>query len=538
MLISLKDKELLRESTDSDEVDLCIIGDVDSIDLYQVTLLVEPIKANSNVGSSMIRRILNELSIVMGKLSGQYALRDRLKEFGYEIEDVQLEKLELECLTRLINANELVCSDDLYRFRLLLMENRVTEEIWDKDELYACQRFDEKYVKFDSNLDCFSTEEGKSLVFCTALQDDPYDFRPLLSGDGEMKLIVRTVEKVTCWMENFDVVVWHDGGLWRITLDSLYDSFDCGKLADFVAPTNYMIELKYGLCSRIDAYAIVVNVYDEGIILRIVTDRTTHVTHVAGFATVSTQISHLNGVAHGAILISEKIGDSRFCLMETGTKLTYALIDAMEQLCLEVLETVHVKHGVSQLRFPKGLIPPVTTFVLSLMFDMLDAMENAIEHFSWFEFVLKIPEFSLSVLPQQTGDDELRHTTNYVSPEVINDRDYYGVILFVLMVSYLPFEHHNLMSYMFLDDTYCFTKLHEIVENVKDFVRLFEEVTRNEFDPWEREKKFKKKPLKFHPIDMEDGVDVRCGRLELWQISVATSHCKLEPRVANVMKVH
>ncbi|KAK8576464.1 hypothetical protein V6N13_032386 [Hibiscus sabdariffa] len=441
MLISLKDKELLRESTDSDEVDLCIIGDVDSIDLYQVTLLVEPIKANSNVGSSMIRRILNELSIVMGKLSGQYALRDRLKEFGYEIEDVQLEKLELECLTRLINANELVCSDDLYRFRLLLMENRVTEEIWDKDELYACQRFDEKYVKFDSNLDCFSTEEGKSLVFCTALQDDPYDFRPLLSGDGEMKLIVRTVEKVTCWMENFDVVVWHDGGLWRITLDSLYDSFDCGKLADFVAPTNYMIELKYGLCSRIDAYAIVVNVYDEGIILRIVTDRTTHVTHVAGFATVSTQISHLN-------------------------------------------------------------------------------------------------EFSLSVLPQQTGDDELRHTTNYVSPEVINDRDYYGVILFVLMVSYLPFEHHNLMSYMFLDDTYCFTKLHEIVENVKDFVRLFEEVTRNEFDPWEREKKFKKKPLKFHPIDMEDGVDVRCGRLELWQISVATSHCKLEPRVANVMKVH
>ena len=37
---------------------------------------------------------------------------------------------------------------------------------------------------------------------------------------------------------------------------------------------------------------------------------------------------------------------------------------------------------------------------------------------------------------------------------------------------------------------------------VKEFVRLFEEITGNEFEPWEREKKFQKKPLKFYPIDM------------------------------------
>lgn len=37
---------------------------------------------------------------------------------------------------------------------------------------------------------------------------------------------------------------------------------------------------------------------------------------------------------------------------------------------------------------------------------------------------------------------------------------------------------------------------------IKDFVRLFEEVTCNEFEPWERENKFQKKPLKFYPIDM------------------------------------
>ena len=37
---------------------------------------------------------------------------------------------------------------------------------------------------------------------------------------------------------------------------------------------------------------------------------------------------------------------------------------------------------------------------------------------------------------------------------------------------------------------------------VKEFVRLFEEITGNEFEPWEQDKKFQKKLLKFYPIDM------------------------------------
>lgn len=37
---------------------------------------------------------------------------------------------------------------------------------------------------------------------------------------------------------------------------------------------------------------------------------------------------------------------------------------------------------------------------------------------------------------------------------------------------------------------------------VKEFERLFEEITGNEFEPWEREKKFEKKRSSFHPIDM------------------------------------
>lgn len=41
---------------------------------------------------------------------------------------------------------------------------------------------------------------------------------------------------------------------------------------------------------------------------------------------------------------------------------------------------------------------------------------------------------------------------------------------------------------------------------IKEFVRLFEELTGNEFEPWEREKKFEKKPIKFYPMDMVNDI--------------------------------
>ena len=37
---------------------------------------------------------------------------------------------------------------------------------------------------------------------------------------------------------------------------------------------------------------------------------------------------------------------------------------------------------------------------------------------------------------------------------------------------------------------------------INEFVRLFEEVTGNEFEPWERQKKFEKKSMKMYPLDM------------------------------------
>ncbi|KAF8392662.1 hypothetical protein HHK36_023011 [Tetracentron sinense] len=70
---------------------------------------------------------------------------------------------------------------------------------------------------------------------------------------------------------------------------------------------------------------------------------------------------------------------------------------------------------------------------------------------------IKISDFGLSALPQHFRDDGLLHTTcgspNYVAPEVLTNRGYdgatsdlwsCGVILYVLLTGYLPFDDRNL----------------------------------------------------------------------------------------------
>ncbi|KAK4751166.1 hypothetical protein SAY87_004648 [Trapa incisa] len=73
--------------------------------------------------------------------------------------------------------------------------------------------------------------------------------------------------------------------------------------------------------------------------------------------------------------------------------------------------------------------------------------------------VLKVSDFGLSAVPQQVREDGLLHTIcgtpNYVAPEVINNKGYdgakadlwsCGVVLFILMACFLPFEESNLMA--------------------------------------------------------------------------------------------
>ncbi|XP_020261747.1 CBL-interacting protein kinase 9-like isoform X3 [Asparagus officinalis] len=73
--------------------------------------------------------------------------------------------------------------------------------------------------------------------------------------------------------------------------------------------------------------------------------------------------------------------------------------------------------------------------------------------------VLKVSDFGLSTFSPQIREDGLLHTTcgtpNYVAPEVLDDKGYNGaasdiwscgVILFVLMAGYLPFDEPSLMG--------------------------------------------------------------------------------------------
>ncbi|CAN6349639.1 unnamed protein product [Urochloa humidicola] len=71
---------------------------------------------------------------------------------------------------------------------------------------------------------------------------------------------------------------------------------------------------------------------------------------------------------------------------------------------------------------------------------------------------IKISDFGLSALPQHLGNDGLLHTTcgspNYIAPEVLQNRGYdgslsdiwsCGVILYIMLIGYLPFDDRNIV---------------------------------------------------------------------------------------------
>jgi tripeptidyl-peptidase-2 len=118
-----------------------------------------------------------------------------------------------------------------------------------------------------------------------------------------------------------DVVAWHDGTHWRAAVSLSED----GDLTSTPALTNFATEHEWSHLGEASQMNYCVNIYDEGTIVSIVCDMSSHGTHVAGIAAACyPEKPDMNGVAPGAQVVSLKIGDTRLDGMETGTGLARA----------------------------------------------------------------------------------------------------------------------------------------------------------------------------------------------------------------------
>ncbi|KAK2367082.1 tripeptidyl-peptidase [Trifolium repens] len=202
-------------------------------------------------------------------------------------------------------------------------------------------------------------EKNQEEIARAVKQLDDFDKQHIKVEDGKLKRVREDLQHrldvLRKQSESYDdkgpvvdAVAWHDGEVWRAALDtqSLEDDPDSGLLANFVPLTNYRIERKFGVFSKLDACTFVANIYNNGNVLSVVTDCSPHATHVAGIAAAFHPTEPLlNGVAPGAQLISCKIGDSRLGSMETGTGLIRALIAAVEHKC----DLINMSYGEATL---------------------------------------------------------------------------------------------------------------------------------------------------------------------------------------------
>eukprot|EP00927_Polykrikos_kofoidii_P018855 TRINITY_DN18781_c0_g2_i1.p1 TRINITY_DN18781_c0_g2~~TRINITY_DN18781_c0_g2_i1.p1 ORF type:complete len:1319 (+),score=219.18 TRINITY_DN18781_c0_g2_i1:95-4051(+) len=132
-----------------------------------------------------------------------------------------------------------------------------------------------------------------------------------------------------------EAVVWHDGHVWRAALDTSQAKGGI-PLASAPALASYRLERQFGTFTSVDVCNYVLNVYEDGDILSIVTDSHPHGTHVAGIVAAhfpGAPSDDLDGVAPGAQIVSLKIGDGRLGSLETGLGLYRAMKACLDNKC-------------------------------------------------------------------------------------------------------------------------------------------------------------------------------------------------------------
>jgi tripeptidyl-peptidase II len=174
----------------------------------------------------------------------------------------------------------------------------------------------------------------------------------------ELKATVSALSSIQSNYEDpgpvYDCVVFHDGEKWR----AVVDSNENGNLEAYPTLTNYRDEHKHHTFTNIDLMNYVLNIYDDGKILSIVTTAGSHGTHVAGIVGAN----HLdqpeaNGIAPGCQMISVKIGDSRLGSMETGSGLVRGLIACLENKC----DLINMSYGETTSICDRGYFPALAT---------------------------------------------------------------------------------------------------------------------------------------------------------------------------------
>lgn len=141
-------------------------------------------------------------------------------------------------------------------------------------------------------------------------------------AEARLSVLQRFSKSVRAAGPFFDCVVFHDGTNWR----AIVDTSQCGLLGECDVLEDFAIRGSYSTFSHGIMLNFGVKIYNDGDILSIIVDCSSHGTHVAGILAANfPEAPHLNGLAPAARIVSLKIGDARLSGMETHQGLMRAL---------------------------------------------------------------------------------------------------------------------------------------------------------------------------------------------------------------------